>query len=56
LIMSFTYSHRLGMYDAYGIQHEQFVWDIRTEPGVVNSFATLCGVPRSWCLPSTASL
>jgi hypothetical protein len=46
LIMSFTYSHRLGMYDAYGIQHEQFVWDIRTEPGVVNSFATLWGTEK----------
>jgi hypothetical protein len=34
------------MYDAYGIQHEQFVWDIRTEPGVVNAFATLWGTEK----------
>ncbi|RSH89677.1 hypothetical protein EHS25_002228 [Saitozyma podzolica] len=38
--------NRLGMYDAYGIQHEQFVWDIRTEPGVVNAFATLWGTEK----------
>jgi hypothetical protein len=46
LIISFTYSYRLGMYDAYGIQHEQFVWDIRTEPGVVDAFATLWGTEK----------
>lgn len=27
----------------YAVAHEDFVWDIRTEPGVVNAFATVYG-------------
>ncbi|EIW68930.1 hypothetical protein TREMEDRAFT_68869 [Tremella mesenterica DSM 1558] len=35
--------NRPGMYDAYGVHHEQFMWDIRTEPGVHGAFAKLWG-------------
>jgi hypothetical protein len=27
----------------YGVAHEDFVWDIRTEPGVVKGFSTVYG-------------
>ena len=27
-----------GMIMHYGISHEQFVWDVRAEPGVVGAF------------------
>lgn len=28
---------------AYGVTHEKWVWDIRGEPGVVDSFAKVYG-------------
>lgn len=34
---------RGGMYPAYGVHHEQWVWDCRLEPGVRKAFATLWG-------------
>lgn len=32
-----------GLYHRYGVAHEQFAWDIRTEPGVVDVFAKIWG-------------
>jgi hypothetical protein len=32
-----------GLYHRYGVGHEQFAWDIRTEPGVVAAFAKIWG-------------
>ncbi|GAA6038570.1 hypothetical protein JCM8097_004636 [Rhodosporidiobolus ruineniae] len=34
---------RGGMYTSHGIHQEQFVWDIRTQPGVREAFRTLWG-------------
>ncbi|GAA5973642.1 hypothetical protein JCM11641_005058 [Rhodosporidiobolus odoratus] len=34
---------RGGMYFSHGIHQEQWVWDIRTEPGIKNAFETLWG-------------
>ncbi|GAA5857420.1 hypothetical protein JCM8547_002273, partial [Rhodosporidiobolus lusitaniae] len=34
---------RGGMYSAFGIHQEQWVWDIRTEPGVKGAFEKLWG-------------
>ncbi|BGP45399.1 hypothetical protein JCM10450v2_001217 [Rhodotorula kratochvilovae] len=36
-------SHRGGMYSSYGVHQEQWVWDIRLEPGVRQAFETLWG-------------
>lgn len=30
--------HQKGLYNRYSVNHEAFVWKIRTEPGVVNTF------------------
>ncbi|GAA6000586.1 hypothetical protein JCM10207_004563 [Rhodosporidiobolus poonsookiae] len=38
--------HRGGMYSAFGIHQEQWVWDIRTEPGVKKAFETLWGTDK----------
>lgn len=32
-----------GFYQHYRLGHEQFIWDLRTEPGIINSFAKLYG-------------
>ncbi|GMK59661.1 hypothetical protein CspeluHIS016_0802670 [Cutaneotrichosporon spelunceum] len=32
-----------GLYHRYGVSHEQFAWDIRSEPGVIDAFAKLWG-------------
>ncbi|KAK7905431.1 hypothetical protein LTR67_000153 [Exophiala xenobiotica] len=32
-----------GMYHAYGAPHEDFVWEARSEPGVIDAFAKLWG-------------
>jgi len=37
---------RGGMYPAYGIHHEQWVWDCRLEPGVRATFAKLWGTDK----------
>jgi hypothetical protein len=31
------------MFNRHGVQHEQWVWDIRSEPGLVNVFAQIWG-------------
>lgn len=30
-----------GLYNLYGISQEQFCWDIRQEPAVIDAFATI---------------
>ncbi|GAA5884857.1 hypothetical protein JCM6882_007127 [Rhodosporidiobolus microsporus] len=37
---------RGGMYGTHGIHQEQFVWDIRLEPGVKKAFETLWGTDK----------
>lgn len=32
-----------GLYHRYGVAHEQFAWDIRTDPAVVDVFARIWG-------------
>ncbi|WOO83354.1 uncharacterized protein LOC62_05G006881 [Vanrija pseudolonga] len=32
-----------GLFHRYGVGHEQFAWDIRSEPGVIDVFAKLWG-------------
>ncbi|KAK0469644.1 uncharacterized protein EV420DRAFT_1616195 [Desarmillaria tabescens] len=32
-----------GMFHGYGIEHEQFVWDLRTKQGIIDAFAKLWG-------------
>ncbi|ORY27108.1 hypothetical protein BCR39DRAFT_560206 [Naematelia encephala] len=32
-----------GLYKRYGVAHEQFAWDIRTEPAVIDAFAQIWG-------------
>ncbi|KAM0748624.1 hypothetical protein T439DRAFT_68812 [Meredithblackwellia eburnea MCA 4105] len=32
---------RGGLYKHYGVSHEQFVWDLKSEPGLVDVFATV---------------
>lgn len=32
-----------GMFHAYGVAHEQWVWDLRTEENVVGAFAKIWG-------------
>ncbi|VUC26861.1 unnamed protein product [Clonostachys rosea] len=34
---------RGGLYARYGIAHEQFVWDLKSEPGLVDKFAQIWG-------------
>lgn len=31
------------MFNRHGVQHEQFVWDIRSEPGVIGAFSNVWG-------------
>lgn len=38
-----------GLYHRYAVGHEQFAWDIRTEPGVVDVFANIWGTPELTC-------
>lgn len=33
------FSHRGGLYNGYSCGHEQYAWDIRQEPGVIDAFA-----------------
>ncbi|WWC71163.1 uncharacterized protein I206_105116 [Kwoniella pini CBS 10737] len=35
--------HRGGLYNRYGVGHEQFVWDIRGEEALINEFAKIWG-------------
>jgi len=35
-----------GMIHGYGIGHEQWVWDVRTEPGVIDAFAKVWGTDQ----------
>ncbi|WWC88261.1 uncharacterized protein L201_003168 [Kwoniella dendrophila CBS 6074] len=35
--------HRGGLYNRYGVGHEQFVWDIRAEENLINEFAKIWG-------------
>ncbi|KAJ0120016.1 hypothetical protein J7T55_000869 [Diaporthe amygdali] len=37
------YTHRAGIYARYGIAHEQFVWDLKSEPGLVEKFEQIWG-------------
>ena len=39
-------SSQTGLMHMYGISHEQFVWDIRTEQGVVDAFAAVYDTPE----------
>ncbi|KAJ6455871.1 hypothetical protein C8R45DRAFT_1036001 [Mycena sanguinolenta] len=32
-------------YEAYGVVHEKFMWDVRMEPGVIEPFAKIWGTP-----------
>ncbi|KAI5922992.1 hypothetical protein F4810DRAFT_233025 [Camillea tinctor] len=34
---------RGGLYNRYGIAHEQFVWDLKSEPGLIEKFEQLWG-------------
>ncbi|WRT66049.1 uncharacterized protein IL334_003001 [Kwoniella shivajii] len=35
--------HRGGLFNRYGVGHEQFVWDIRGEAGLIDAFAKIWG-------------
>ncbi|KAI9740152.1 MAG: hypothetical protein M1834_004730 [Cirrosporium novae-zelandiae] len=35
-----------GMYHAYRVQHEKFVWEARMEPGVLSAFSKLWGTDK----------
>lgn len=35
-----------GLFHRHAVGHEQFAWDIRAEPGVVDAFARLWGTPE----------
>ncbi|ETS76807.1 hypothetical protein PFICI_12194 [Pestalotiopsis fici W106-1] len=37
------YTHRAGIFARYGIAHEQFVWDLKSEPGLVEKFEQIWG-------------
>ncbi|OAA65645.1 Phytanoyl-CoA dioxygenase [Niveomyces insectorum RCEF 264] len=37
---------RSGLYARYGIGHEQFVWDIKSEPGVIGPFEKIWGTHK----------
>ncbi|TXT06101.1 hypothetical protein VHUM_03574 [Vanrija humicola] len=37
------YSQKGGMYNRYSVNHEAFVWKIRTQPGVIGAFAEIYG-------------
>lgn len=39
-------SNRGGMYHGYSVSHEKFVWDVRTEPLVVDAFAKIWGTDK----------
>lgn len=45
-IANVPYFDKGGLYHKYGVGHEQFAWDIRAEPGVVDAFARLWGTPE----------
>ncbi|KAJ7593464.1 hypothetical protein C8J56DRAFT_931149 [Mycena floridula] len=35
-----------GLFVGYGVPHEQFLWDIRQEPGVIDTFARIWGTDK----------
>ncbi|KAL4797899.1 hypothetical protein BDV19DRAFT_397499 [Aspergillus venezuelensis] len=35
-----------GMYHGYRVQHEKFIWEARTEPGVIETFSKLWGTDK----------
>ncbi|KIY61171.1 hypothetical protein CYLTODRAFT_384793 [Cylindrobasidium torrendii FP15055 ss-10] len=36
-------NHRGGLYNNYGVAHEQFMWDLRSEPSLIEKFQRLWG-------------
>nr|AOR51877.1 phytanoil-CoA dioxygenase [Phaffia rhodozyma] len=42
-LSSLPYNNKGGLYSAYGVGHQQFLWDIRQEPGLIDTFATVWG-------------
>ncbi|KAJ5621819.1 hypothetical protein N7528_005051 [Penicillium herquei] len=37
------FTHRNGIFNRYGVAHEQFVWDLRSEESLVDKFAQIWG-------------
>ncbi|KAL4874296.1 hypothetical protein BJY04DRAFT_212189 [Aspergillus karnatakaensis] len=37
------FTHRGGIFARYGIAHEQFVWDLKSEPALIEKFAQIWG-------------
>ena len=37
------YTHQAGIFARYGIAHEQFVWDLKSEPALIDKFAQIWG-------------
>jgi hypothetical protein len=37
---------RGGLYSAYSVAHAQFMWDAKTEPGVVEIFEQIWGTDK----------
>lgn len=37
------FSHRGGLYNGYGCGHEEYAWQIRQEPGIIDAFAKIWG-------------
>ncbi|GAD97196.1 hypothetical protein ANI_1_2256104 [Paecilomyces variotii No. 5] len=40
------FTHRSGIFSRYGIAHEQFVWDLKSEPQLVEKFAQIWGTEK----------
>jgi len=37
------YSFKAGLYNRYAVNHEEFVWKIRTEPAIIDTFSKIWG-------------
>jgi hypothetical protein len=48
--------NRGGLFNRHGCGHEQFAWDLRSEPAVIDVFAKIWGTeellvsPGRWCI------
>ncbi|XHF96671.1 hypothetical protein AWENTII_000291 [Aspergillus wentii] len=40
------FTHKGGIFSRYGIAHEQFVWDLKSEPLLVDKFAQIWGTDK----------
>lgn len=50
------YSNKGGLYSKYAAGHEQYAWDIRQEPAIIDAFAKIWGTEELLCSMDAVNL